>query len=482
MESIVNKGKKLALYMSYALFVIITFLSSNIMCNAATSYYVDLNYSGTESGTKSQPFNTIRDALSVAACGDNIFLKPGVVDINSDKSSSIEIKGFQKCGICQTEISSEMLTVTIDPASSSTLVLKATGQFSSGTSFMRMVNNQCVILNGANRLVLDGSSANIGSKDSAVLISASNDETENVIFENVEILNFSGRGLSFLTSVNTQPRNIILRKNKIHGIQQRSIGGHGNGIYIEENEIWNSSISNSNQASGTSGWPGVVQMARYQTSSEYYYARNIFVRKNNIHDNWGEGVIMNFVIGGEVTDNDINNVFSVYIYLDHSKDILVSGNNLIRKVNTYNRTDKSTPEATGIGMAQESYSWASGQTPVILSGITISNNRIENLGKGINYWHDSSNTFITNTYENISITGNTISNLSSMPFSISEVPSSYKTPKNNELRDNIIVNSQKSIYIGNKDSWTLVNNNWYDKAPIIEDINLSTPADFQLQK
>lgn len=480
MESIFNKGKDFTFSTCHVLYgaILITIL---VLCgdtagHAAGSYYVDLNYSGTESGTSSQPFNALKDAVSAANCGDTIFLKPGMFDVDQEKSSSIEIASFNKCGSCDLEDPDNRLTITV--SGSTVLTLNQQGSFSAGQSLWRIRNNKCVYIDGDNRLILDGSGgSSISTTDSLVNIYAYNNNIQDIVFEEAEVRNAKARGLSFRMEPDNPFGNIIIRKNKIHSGNHRALGGYGYGIYIEENELWDNCLDNANQAYGSSGWPGNVQTARYRDSSgNYHHAKEIFIRRNNIHEVWGEGIIMNFVLGGEVVNNSISNAFSIYIYIDNAQDITVSGNKLNRTTDKFNRNDRSPSEPRGISMALEKYSWGSGQSILPIKGIVISNNEVSNVSRAINYWNDSANSDSANSYHDILIANNTMQNLTAQPFYIDDVPSSSETPTNGVIRDNIIINSQESIFIGNEAAWTLANNKWYDEPP---ESKISAPTDFR---
>ncbi len=437
-------------------------------------YYVDFNYSGTETGTSAQPFNTINDAVSIANCGDKIYIKGGVYSISNSNRKAIEVKNFDRNCTCSNNLPEEMLTITVDPNTAGTVILNATGSFGNN-SFFRIFNSKCVYFNGDNRLIVDGSAAAFDGNSSLVSIFSYKRVIENIVFENTEVRNSVGRGISFRQELNSPPGNIVIRKNKIHNISMRAVGGFGNTVYIENNEIWDAAMSNRYQAFGGGGWPGVIQMARrYDDVNDYYhYNRNIFISNNTIHDSWGEGIIMGFTLNGRVTQNNIYNVFSVYIYVGTSKDIIINKNHLYRTLNTYDRNDKPQPIPHGISFAAESYSWGRNQEPIITENIRIQNNLIDSVGNGVRHWHDNENQYPTNTYKDIYIIYNILRNLHDTPINIDRVPDGFIRPTNGQIKNNIIENSgtgsSETYIIGDESIWIISNNNWTGGLPLNRD-------------
>ncbi len=441
---------------------------------AGNYFYVDFNYVGPESGLSAQPFNTMTEAVSEAACGDHIYLKEGTYRIPSSRIKDMEVRNFRPDNLRKDSATSDMLRITVDPASTGKVVLAAEGAFGN-SSFFRIINSQCVLFDGADRLIIDGSAATFNNNASLIILYAFQKQIENIIVENMEVRNTSGRGISFLQKADALPGNIIIRNNKIHHIGQRAVGGYGNTVFIEGNEIHDAAMSNQNQSYGSSGWPGVVQTARgYDGAADlYYYCKNIFIRKNNIHDCWGEGIIVWATLGGEISQNSIHDVFSVYIYVGASKDIVINRNHLYRTTPVYDRNDKSPPEANGISFASESHPWGVGQEPVMIENMTLCNNLLDNMGKGISFWHDMENRSSTNSYGNLSILHNVLRNLHNVPFQMDAVPTGFIVPANGRIQNNIIENKGTSITetcaMGNADTWVFSNNNWTGGLPVMGD-------------
>ena len=438
------------------------------------TYYVDFKYVGGMSGTSQKPFASLGSAVAVAEPGDTIFIKTGNYTLDSKSSANFQVSRFKPDSDGSNLDPSNMLTITVDPEGIGNVVIKGTGTFSNESLF-NIHDSRCLRIDGDNRLIIDGSSATISKDQSLVSIYASAGPLEHVVFEKTELRNSSGRGISFHQLTNTMPANIFISNNLIHDIAHRAVGGFGNTIYIEGNRIWNAALSNRNQAYGGGGWPGVIQTARnYDSQSHSYsFSKNIFISNNSIYNCWGEGIIMNFTSNGLVKANTIRDVFSVYIYLDGSNNCTVDGNHLCRTTAEFDRKDKSPPQANGISFCTESYQWGSGQQSLTPENIMIRNNLVDNLGKGISYWHAAANSSKVNTYRNISICRNVLRNLHNTPIFIDAVPSGYDRPSNGQVKNNIIANAgmghSMTFYVGDAAAWVLSNNNWTGGTVVFRD-------------
>lgn len=439
---------------------------------AGRIYYVDFNYSGIETGSSAQPFNSLPNAVSAASFGDKIYIKDGTYPISSSRIQDVEVRNFRPDCQCEALSDSEMLTITVDPVTSGKVYLNAQGIFGDN-SLLKITNCKCIKIDGANRMVIDGSAATFNAKAPIVSISAYKNVIEHIVFENIEVRNTTGRGISFLQEPNPSPGNIIIRNNRIHDIAQRAVGGFGNTVYIEGNEIWRAAMSNENQSYGTQGWPGVIQTARgyNEPTGIYEYCKNIVVKNNLIHQCWGEGIIMDSTLGGEISHNKIYDVFSVYIYVGTSKDIVINGNHIFRTTAIYDRKDKILPVANGISFASELHTWGPEQVPITIESLMISNNLIDNAGKGVSFWFDRGNTYTSNSYKNISILHNVLRNLQHTPIHIDDVPAGFNAPMDCQIVNNIIENSGTSkaetYDIVDADVWKFLNNNWTGGLPLV---------------
>lgn len=434
------------------------------------SYYIDFNYNGGENGSKQQPFSSFRPALKRARQGDIIFIKTGTYHINRDQRKKIQINKFYPQGHCSPDRPEEMLTISVDPDSDGTVFLKAEGDFGSKT-FWQIKNSRCLHINGQSRLHVTGQTGTFSSTTALVQLSAYQQPIDNIVLEGLEVSSSLGRGISFRQQPGTVPGQLIIRNNRVHDIHYRAIGGYGRQVLIQNNEIYRTALSNQGQEFGSEGWPGVIQLSRYYEPEQdhYYFSRDIKVDRNKIHDCWGEGVIISSVFNGQVTHNTIFDVFSVGIYVGSANNILIDGNHLFRTSSTYDRKDKLRQVASGITWAAEPHPWGKQQTPQLIDNIKISNNLIDNLGRGISYWFDKRNTVYNNSYGKVDINHNILRNLHYTPFFVNQVPGNRQPPGPGSFQNNIIenngVSASKTLQLASPQVWTVSHNNWTGGLP-----------------
>lgn len=428
-------------------------------------YHVDFNYAGIERGTRTRPFRSLSMAVSAAACGDKIQIKTGTYHIGADRIKDLEIRNFRPEGPCEANADSSMLTITVDPASPGQVVLFAEGDLGD-RAFLNIIDSRCVRLDGDNRLVIDGSSAIFDPVASLVNLYAYQKSIDHVVVENIEVCHTNGRGIGFRQAIGADRGDIVIRNNRLHDISQRAIGGYGNTVSIEGNEIWRAAMANADQAFGSGGWPGVIQtvIPFDESTHRYHCSQSIFIRDNVIRDCWGEGIIIGGSVGAEVSANRISDVFSVYIYVVMSRNVHITKNLLLRTTDRYDRKDKRFSAANGITFASELYEWNVSQTPSMIEDLLISGNRIENLGKGVSYWHDTSNPYPTNSYAGVFIVGNVLKGIHYAPFRMDGVPREGIAPSGCRISDNVIMDSGRPGVLadafGNAEGWVFSNNRW----------------------
>lgn len=323
----------------------------------------------------------------------------------------------------------------------------------SGTS-----TNPITIRNYQSELViLDGTGVNL-SNNSALLYIANWDAgyLNHYIIEGLTIRNSSQRGISYYNVQNLTIRNCI-----IYNIQSRAIGGWGHHVTIENNEVYNAAMINENGVMGNSGWPMVIYGAvDYDSGDPSTY---LTIRNNYVHNCWGEAMgpgreSTNVII----ENNTIRDVFSVGIYVDKATSTLIRGNYLYATDPAYYRFGRPF---TAISWANEE-DLDGGALPV--QNIQIYNNLIVGTGKGINYWHDNSNTNSQNSYHNITVVYNTIVDVTHYAIWFDEVPAGYTSPSGCIFKNNIVENGSQANYVGNTAAWTFSHNCWVDGVPTFD--------------
>jgi len=440
-------------------------------------YFVDFDYSGTETGTTDNPFSMLQEAMDVASAGEKVCIKEGTYTIlkpENDSADKLRISHINQDSVCSSHLDADMIIVTIDPNSSGFVNLNASGDF--GTrSFFTINNSECIHFDGVNRLIINGDAGTFDFAHSLVSINVY-DKTggiQDIIFENSEVKNsHSGRGINVAQDPSSGdisiPSNIIIRDNTIHDIGERAIGVFGNTVYLENNEIYHTGMTNENQSLGDGGWSPAIHVKRHY--STYELSKNIFIRDNYIYDIWGEGIIVTGTDTSEITNNVIKNPFSVGIYSGKSRNITINSNYIFRDSSTYDReiSGITGPQnITGISIASESDEY----DHPLPENYMISNNIINGVGRGVSYWHDSTNTNSNNSYKDIFVCNNILINLYNTPIRINEVPTGqgFVVPQNANLFNNIIENtdttSAETYDIPDYTAWSFSNNNWIGGLP-----------------
>ncbi|MCA9998903.1 MAG: right-handed parallel beta-helix repeat-containing protein, partial [Anaerolineales bacterium] len=304
--------------------------------------------------------------------------------------------------------------------------------------------------------VFDGGGANIGDAESIIKIS----QSSYVIFEGFEVRNSKARGLSVYES-----DHVTVRGNRVHETVQRGLGGGGSDLVFEDNEVWRASLENENEAfNAGGGWKAGFSTYKMADGSP---SRRITIRRNHIHDNWGEGIIAIFAEDVIIEGNELHDNYSVNLYLDNARRVLVQGNHIYTISSAYNRRDKGYP-AHGIHMANEKYA---SPTDTAVREVLISNNLIVGTGRGISFWQDSRNNNRDNSYQGIIVAYNVIQGTHDASLWFDDVAGGFNTPSDNRLHNNIVFMGQNGhlFDLGNPEGWTISHNNWPDRIPGVAD-------------
>lgn len=230
---------------------------------------------------------------------------------------------------------------------------------------------------------------------------------------------------------------------KIHDTQEHGIvvSGHNNHIY--NNEVYNCVMNNKATAKTKSyGWSQCV--AVWGTGNGAF-STNIIFENNYIHEGYGEGLDFLECDNCKALKNNITNGFSMNIYIDASKNIVVDGN--VLRVNT-NNYDTQWGRACGIGMAPES-----GSTPI--DNILITNNIIIGTRMGIYFFTMDRG----GTYNKVKILHNTIWKTSASPVWFRQPTTG--TPSVCEMKNNFFYVDYVNEFIP-KNSWSLGYNLYYN--------------------
>jgi len=181
-----------------------------------------------------------------------------------------------------------------------------------------------------------------------------NKETSNCIFELNEISYISIEGPfelkdAFCGIKAMDVSNIIISGVTIHDTQQHAIVISGENNGISNNEIFNCVLENKKLSKNiTYGWSKCVEIRGKHNNS--YFSNDILLNNNYIHDTWGEGLYFQKCDSCSSVGNNITNAFSMNIYIDKSKNIIINRN--ILRVNS-DEHDSHLGNACGIGLSSE---------------------------------------------------------------------------------------------------------------------------------
>jgi len=310
---------------------------------------------------------------------------------------------------------------------------------------------------GDGPVIIDGVSATLAANDSLVRFSSAS----YCILDGMTFKNSTERGISV-----TSCACIIISNNTLFEIERRAIGGSGDDIAVISNRLYNCVMENENNALGGSGWASVISCFNWPDG---HVSRRWLITGNNVSLSWGEGI--NFYHGtGSAFGNIIHDVWSTCFYLDApceegvTTDYVTIKDNYCYSTNTTYYRDARP--AHGVMMANE----ANGDGT--LYKISVSNNILAKCGRGIHYWHSAANVNNGNTWANVTIEYNTITEpfLYSIDFDLVAV--GRPDPSGGILRYNTIAKGAdgNSLDLGGDQAfWTTIGpNNWPNGIPALD--------------
>ena len=240
----------------------------------------------------------------------------------------------------------------------------------------------------------------------------------------------------------TQVQHINVSGLKIHDVQYQGIlvTGHYNNIF--NNEVYNCVLENKSKGKSRDG--GWSQCVAVWGTSWGVMSTNIIFKNNYIHESYGEGLDFLECDTCSAIGNEITNGFSMNIYVDASRNIVIEGNTL--RVNTDAYITK-WGRACGVGMAPESGG-------ITISNILIKNNIMIGTRMGI-YFFTMGN---GGAYDKIRILHNTLWNVFVTPVWF-RAPNN--TPTGCEMKNNFFF-VDGYIEFSPKSSWSLGYNYYYN--------------------
>jgi len=306
-------------------------------------------------------------------------------------------------------------------------------------------------------VIFDGTGVVLGNYDGLIRVSGSY-----AVIDGFEVVNSVGGGIQLVGA-----NQVMVRRCRIHNIAFQALGGTGNDIVLQQNEVYDSVTSNLNgkvdTANNGSGWsPAVLSFWVSGTTRSKRWT----VEGNLIHDNWGECLDALHLEDSVFRGNVLHDCYSVNLYVDDATALRLEGNYIYNSSTKYNRA-VGGESAHGIAMGTESVA-----APAVLQNITIANNLILSTGVGILYAR-----FKGLGYSGIGIFHNVIADTHNESVWLTAAPTS-----NGVAQNNVFSKGANNNAVGlNSAGWTLDHNLWPNggqqgTANVIADPQFSAPG------
>lgn len=365
---------------------------------ATPAYYVSPSGSDANQGSSAQPWQTLTYAVGKLKAGDTLYARAGVYAetvkvVNSGTTTSpIMITAYPGESPI---IDATGLTLTAYPS-----ILTLQGNYIHALGFeIRNIN-------------LDGAVA-------------------------------GGYGVSILGA------NDIVSNMIVHHTWAQGIIAQGDYSIIEDNQVYRVALANCRLSSPSAcgitattygsalysggGWPSCVSAARDLVNG---ITDNAILRRNTVHDCWGEGVSTWFANGTIIEDNISYDNWAQNLYVNNASNVLIQRNIV------YNTPNNYVQAIAGITLADE-------QPTSLSANNTFINNFVYNAHFCAFCW-----TFVANTgLTNVLIANNTMAGFST-GSSLSS-PSVVNT--NSSIRNNIVTGA---VTVPSAAGLTFSNNLW----------------------
>ena len=238
--------------------------------------------------------------------------------------------------------------------------------------------------------------------------------------------------------------NVKISNLKIHDTQQHGIVISGENNEVSYNEIYNCVLENKYVGKTKEyGWSQCV--AAWGKNYNNLFSKGILFKNNKIYNAYGEGLDFLKCDNCSSISNEITNGFSMNIYLDASRNIILDKN--ILRV-TSDEYDTKWGSACGIGLASES------GNEYNIDNVLITNNIIIGTRMAIYFFQIG-----RGGYNKIKILHNTMWNVGTTTLW-------FKQPDNNpidcELKNNLIYIENWIADFLPKSSWKIGNNYYYN--------------------
>jgi len=387
--------------------ILIFFLSLISESLVANTYYVDLSGNNSNTGGFSAPWESIEYGASRLLAGDSLLIKEGIF------TELFSIENIQ------------------------------------GTE------SHPIVISGYNeeRPIVDGNDLVPSLWDPLIYLK----NCKYIIFKNIEVRNSRGTGIRIdENSHHISFSNIWLHYTGYDGIESEN----SNYLTIEDSKFWNTNVVNDTSSPWYEFfmWGGAI-MASGDTSSLVEAAHDIIIRRNEIFQNFGEGInIFGHISGAVIENNTFWDNWAPSIFTPNSENILISSN-LIYQTNDSRFLRDGNP-GTGIGFLNEPPPTRPGE----MKNITVINNLVMGCNRNFAFWNDEEG----GPLQNVLIANNTFidahSNTEENEHSI------YIADAENEnvrFINNIILQEDNSASFGYSDNTgvSFSHNLWYPGTP-----------------
>ena len=238
----------------------------------ASVYYVSTTGSDSNSGSLTRPFRTIGKGVKILKAGDFLYVRGGIY--------------VEKVIISQS--GTNVLPVTISGYEGETAVIDGQNSLPGG--------------NWSSLVQLQG---------------------EYIYFSGFEVRNSNmsakyegGAGVEIYGSHNKVSRL------KVHHCRENGIIALGDYSIVEDCEVWQAAMSNS-QNPGSGSWASGLSAARSPADG---ITSGAVLRRNIVFNNWGEGISTFEAEGTIIEDNIIYDNWSVNLYVSDARNVLVQRN------------------------------------------------------------------------------------------------------------------------------------------------------------
>lgn len=334
----------------------------------AGTYIVAPDGDDAAAGTPSAPFRTVTKGVSVARAGDTVLVRAGTYH----EAVTIEQSGTAEAPI----------RLQAYPAETP---------------------------------VLDGRNEIPGQWYGLVYVNGAHVEVSGF-----ELKNSAQRGLVLYGPHGTARRMVV------HDVRENGILVEGDDCLVEDSHVYRAALSNLHGAGGRD-WAGGLNAAR---GADGIASRNV-LRRNLVHDNWGEGLSTFESDGTVIEDNVVYDNFSVNLYVSDARNTLVQRNVVY---NTAAAPLRNGRPAFGIRLTDE----------VAAKPRSSDNRIINNLLKDVSFcafcWTHAWNHVLWSTLDNALIAHNTLVN-----GSIAVGPTSGDTRVVNNLPNAAVIGSAPAV-------------------------------------